>query len=153
MKLPGPDHPIDITFNPRRVQVLYQGHLIADTRGALELKEAAYKAVQYIPRADVEMAALSRTERSTHCPYKGDASYYTIARDGTLAENAVWSYEDPYPAMAQIKGMLAFYPNQVEIIEIDDGEDAAAIRDAVEHTDSGSGASQREHWPANTTDG
>jgi uncharacterized protein (DUF427 family) len=153
MKRPGPDHPIDITFNPRRVQVLYQGHLIADTRRALALKEATYKAVQYIPREDVEMASLARTERSTNCPYKGDASYFTIARDGTVAENAGWSYEAPYPAMAQIEGMLAFYPNQVEIIEIDEGDDAAQMRDAVEHTDSGSGASQLKPWPANKTQG
>ena len=119
MKTPGPDHPITIALNPKRIQVLHGGHLIADTRGALALKEASYPAVQYIPREDVEMAALSRTDRSTHCPYKGDASYYSIARDGAVAENAVWSYEDPYPAMAEILGRLAFYPNQVEIIEID----------------------------------
>ena len=153
MKLPGPDHPIDIAYNPKRVQVLCQGHLIADTRGALSLTEATYKPVAYIPREDVQMAVLARTDRSTHCPYKGDASYYTIDRDGVIAENAVWSYEAPYPAMEAIRGMLAFYPNQVEIIEIDDGDDAAAIRDAVEHTDSGSGASQLEHWPASTTEG
>jgi uncharacterized protein (DUF427 family) len=153
MKLPGPDHPIDIAYNPKRVQVLYQGHLIADTRGALALKEATYKPVQYIPREDTEMAVLSRTDHSTHCPYKGDASYYTIDRDGVIAENVVWSYEAPYPAMEAIRGMLAFYPNQVEIVEIDDGDGAAEIRDAIEHTDSGAGASQLEHWPANTTEG
>lgn len=152
MKLPGPDHPIDIAYNPKRVQVLYQGHLIADTRRALALKEAAYKPVQYVPREDVEMAALSRTEHQTYCPYKGQASYFTIARDGVVAENAVWSYEDPYPAMAQIKAMVAFYPNQVEIVEIDEGDDAGRVRDVVEHTDSGSGASQLERWPANTPD-
>src|ERR1700722_9103537 len=134
MKTPGPDHPITIAANPKRIQVLHGGHLIADTRAALALKEASYPAVQYIPRADVEMAALARTDRSTHCPYKGDASYYSIARDGGVAENAVWSYEDPYPAMAEIREHLAFYPNQVEIIEIDEAGDPDAIRDAIEHT-------------------
>lgn len=148
MKLPGPDHPIDITLNRKRVQVLFQGHLIADTRGALALKEASYPVVQYIPRADAETEVLSRTERSTHCPYKGDASYYTITRDGVIEENVVWSYEAPYPAMQAIAGYLAFYPDKVEIIEIDVGDVDATVREAVEHTDSGSGASQRERWPA-----
>jgi len=91
----------------------------------------------------------TRTERQTHCPYKGDASYYSIARDSQIAENAVWSYEDPFPAMQQIKGALAFYPNQVEIIEIDEGFDAETVREVIEHTDSGSGRSQLDHWPAN----
>jgi uncharacterized protein (DUF427 family) len=147
MKLPGPDHPIDVTLNRKRVQVLFQGHLIAETRGALALKEANYPVVQYIPREDAQMAVLSRTARSTHCPYKGDAAYYTISRDGVIAENAVWSYEEPYPAMDAIRGYLAFYPDKVEIIETDDGERDAAVREVIEHTDSGSGASQREHWP------
>ena len=149
MKLPGPDHPITITLNPKRVQVLRGGHVIADTEHALILKEASYKAVQYIPRDDVAMMYLSRTHHSTHCPYKGDASYYSIARDGEISENAVWSYEAPYPAMEQIKGYLAFYPNQVEIQEIDEAVSPEFIRDVIEHTDSGSGASQLDHWPAN----
>lgn len=148
MKLPGPDHPITIRYNPKRVQVLYDGHLIADTRGALELKEADYPPVQYIPREDVEMAVLSRTDRRTHCPYKGDASYYTIARDGQVAENAVWTYETPYPAMEEIRGLLAFYPDKVEIVQFEDGETPDAIREAIEHTDSGAGRSQLEHWPS-----
>ena len=152
MKLPGPDHPITITLNPKRVRVLYQGHVIADTGHALILKEATYKAVQYLPREDVEMAFLSRTALSTHCPYKGEASYYSIARDGEIAENAVWTYETPYPAMEQIKGYLAFYPNRVEIHEIDEAVGAEFIRDVIEHTDSGSGSSQLEHWPANVSE-
>jgi uncharacterized protein (DUF427 family) len=152
MKIPGPDHPITITYNPKRVRVLYQGHEIADTTAALILKEAAYKAVQYIPRADVAMGFLARTDLSTHCPYKGDASYFTLSRDGEIAENAVWSYEDPFPAMAQIKDHLAFYPNRVEIEETDVAMSADAIRDIVEHTDSGSGRSQLDHWPANVSE-
>jgi uncharacterized protein (DUF427 family) len=149
MKLPGPDHPITIAANPKRVQVLFHGHLIAETDRALTLKESTYPAVQYIPRDDAAMMYLTRTEHGSHCPYKGDASYYSIARDGTVAENAVWSYEAPYPAMDQIRGYLAFYPNQVEIVETDDTVSPEAIRDIVEHTDSGSGSSQRDHWAAN----
>jgi len=147
MKLPGPDHPITIAANPRRVRVLYEGHLIADSPRALVLREADYPAVQYIPREDAAMDFLARTTHATHCPYKGDASYFNIVRDGRFAENAVWSYEDPFPAMSAIKDHLAFYPNQVEIEEVEmAGEN---IRDIVEHTDSGSGASQLEHWPTN----
>lgn len=148
MKLPGPDHPITIKANPNRVQVLFRGHLIADTRGALELKEADYPPVQYIPRGDVEMAVLSRTDHHTHCPYKGDASYFTISRDEAFAQNAVWTYEEPYPAMAEIKDLVAFYPNQVEIVQVKGPDEADAVREAIEHTDSGAGRSQLEHWPA-----
>jgi len=149
MKIPGPDHPITVTLNPKRVRALYQGHVIADSGHALSLKEAAYKAVAYFPREDVDMDFLARTALSTYCPYKGHASYYTIARDGEIAENAVWTYEDPYAAVDQIKGYLAFYPNQVEIHEIDESISPEVIRDVIEHTDSGSGSSQLEHWPAN----
>jgi uncharacterized protein (DUF427 family) len=149
MKLPGPDHPITVAFNPKRVQVEYKGHTIADSRRALVLKEASYKPVQYIPRQDVDMAYMSRTEHHTYCPYKGEASYYTLLMDGDFAENAVWSYEDPYPAMSEIKDYLAFYPNQVEIRELDEPIGPDAIRDIIEHTDSGAGSSQLDHAPPN----
>ena len=148
MKLPGPDHPITIAFNPKRVQVEYQGHVIADTRRALQLTEAGYKPVLYLPREDVEMDFLTKTERHTYCPYKGEASYFTIVMDGVFAEDAVWTYEDPYPAMAQIKDRVAFYPNKVEVREMDGGTDTDAVREAILHTDDGSGRSQRDHWEA-----
>jgi uncharacterized protein (DUF427 family) len=117
MKLPGPDHPITIAPNPKRVRVSFSGQTIADTARALTLKEAGYPAVQYIPRADVAMDQLKPTTHSSHCPYKGDASYFTIAAGGSTAENAVWSYERPFPAMADIAGYVAFYRNRVESIE------------------------------------
>jgi uncharacterized protein (DUF427 family) len=117
MKLPGPDHPITITANPKRVRVTFGGRVIADTTRALSLKEATYPAVQYIPRQDAAMDLLERTDNSTHCPYKGDAAYFTISVDGKRANNAVWTYEDPFPAMSQIASYLAFYPNRVESIE------------------------------------
>ena len=117
MKLPGPDHPITITPNARRVRVTFGGQVIADTTHALSLKEASYPVVLYIPRADAKMDLLKRTDHATHCPYKGDASYFSIAADGKTAENAVWSYEQPFPAMAEIKDYLAFYPNRVDKIE------------------------------------
>ena len=117
MKLPGPDHPITITPNPNRVRVRLGGQVVAETRRALTLREASYPPVQYIPREDARMALLRRTDRVTHCPYKGDASYFTIEAGGRRAENAAWSYEHPYPAMAAIAGHLAFYPDRVDAIK------------------------------------
>jgi uncharacterized protein (DUF427 family) len=117
IKLPGPDHPIDIAQNPRRVRVTFAGRVIADTTRALTLSEAGYRPVQYIPRADVDMSLLQRTDHASHCPYKGDASYYSVTVDGRTAVNAVWSYEQPFPAMAAITGHLAFYSNRVDQIE------------------------------------
>ena len=119
MKEPGPDHPITITPNSRRVRVEIHGHVIADTAEALTLKEADYPAVQYLPRKDVEMGFFGPTEHRTHCPYKGDASYFTTKIDGEVLENVAWSYETPFPAMEQIRGMLAFYTNRVRVYEVD----------------------------------
>lgn len=117
MKLPDPDHPITITRNSKRVRIMFAGRVIADTTRALMLKEASYKPVEYIPRADADMSLLTRTDHHTHCPYKGDASYFTIEAGGRSVENAVWSYEQPFPAMAEIREYLAFYPNRVDAIE------------------------------------
>ncbi|CUT14850.1 Uncharacterized protein conserved in bacteria [Bradyrhizobium sp.] len=118
MKLPGPDHPITITPNPRRVRVTAGGIVIAETTKALTLKEAKYPAVQYVPRQDANMALLERTDRVTHCPYKGDASYYSVKADGQTLDNAIWTYEAPFPAMTEISGHLAFYPDKVKIEEV-----------------------------------
>ena len=118
IKLPGPDHLISIERNSSRVVVSVGGRVIADTRDALTLYEAHYPAVQYIPRKDVDMALLARTERSTHCPYKGDASYFSIPIGGDRSVDAVWSYETLYAAVAGIKGHVAFYPDWVDGIEV-----------------------------------
>ena len=118
MRLPGPDHPITITQNPRRVRVLADGVVIAETTRALTLKEASYPAVQYVPREDANMGLLKRTERVTHCPYKGDASYFSIVSNGKTLDNAIWTYETPFPAMTEITGHLAFYPDKVKIEEV-----------------------------------
>ncbi len=117
MKIPGPDHPITITHNGNRVRVSFAGKVIADTTHALTLQEASYPPVQYIPRADADLSLLTPTANASHCPYKGDASYFSIEADGRVAENAVWSYAQPFPAMAEIKEYLAFYPNRVDKIE------------------------------------
>jgi uncharacterized protein (DUF427 family) len=118
MKLPGPDHPITITANPKRIRVSLGGVVIADSTNALALKEASYPSVNYVPREDTNMALLARTERVTHCPYKGDANYFSVVANGKTAENAIWSYETPFPAMKEISGHLAFYPDKVKIEEV-----------------------------------
>lgn len=118
MKLPGPDHPISIAANPKRIRVSLDGVVIADSTNALTLKEANYPAVNYLPRKDANMELLARTERVTHCPYKGDANYFSIVADGKRVENAIWTYETPFPAMTEISGHLAFYPDKVKIEEV-----------------------------------
>ena len=117
VKIPGTDHPISIAPNPKRVVVKVAGRVVADTRRALSLKEASYPAVNYIPREDVDMTLLERTDHSTYCPYKGDCSYFSIPLGGEQGRNAVWSYEAPYAAVAEIKNRLAFYPDRVTVEE------------------------------------
>jgi uncharacterized protein (DUF427 family) len=115
MKLPGPDHPITIEPVKDRIVVRFAGEIVADTRRALELREATYPAVLYIPRADARMAHFAQTAHRTHCPYKGDASYFDLSAGTARAANAVWSYPVPFPAMEAIKEHLAFYPQHVTI--------------------------------------
>jgi uncharacterized protein (DUF427 family) len=114
MKIPGPDHPIAIARTSGRVVVKAAGGTLADTREALGLREASYPAVQYVPRKDADMSLLERSDHTTYCPYKGECSYYSI-KGGPA--NAVWTYEHPYDAVAEIAGHLAFYPDRVDSIE------------------------------------
>lgn len=116
-KTPGPDHPITIEPTPARIVVSVAGRVIADTREALTLREASYPAVQYIPRKDVDMSLLERTEHATYCPYKGDCAYYSIPVGGQRSANAVWTYEAPFASVAAIREHLAFYPDRVDIVE------------------------------------
>jgi uncharacterized protein (DUF427 family) len=116
IKNPGPDHPISIKHNPARVVVSVAGRVIADTGNALTLREADYSPVQYIPREDVDLSQLERTDHVTYCPYKGDCNYYSIPAGGKKSLNAVWTYENPYPAVEQIKGHVAFYPDRIDEI-------------------------------------
>jgi len=118
VKIPGPDHPITITPQRARVVVTAGGRVIADTTRALNLQEASYPAVQYIPRDDVDMSQLTRTAHASHCPYKGDAAYFSIAAAGARGNNAVWTYEHPHDAVLQIAGYVAFYPDRVDNIDI-----------------------------------
>jgi uncharacterized protein (DUF427 family) len=156
MLTPGPDHPITVEPARRRWRALFKGHVIADTNDALILQEANYPPVVYFPRDDVAMEYMSRTAHSTHCPYKGEAAYYTILMDGEFAENAVWTYESPFSGMETIGGRLAFYTDKVEVYEVDDEVvnkhphiRGADVDEVVQHTDAGDGRSQREHWQPN----
>jgi uncharacterized protein (DUF427 family) len=117
IKIPGPDHPITIERNPRRVVVTIGGRVLADSRDAQILREAGYPAVQYIPRKDVDMTLLERSAHATYCPYKGDCAYFSIPSAGERGIDAVWTYEAPYEAVAAIRNRLAFYPEGVDAIE------------------------------------
>jgi uncharacterized protein (DUF427 family) len=130
IKVPGPAHPISIKRNPARVVVSVAGRVIADTGNALELREADYPPVQYIPRNDVDLSQLKRTDQVTYCPYKGDCRYYSVPNGGKKSVNAAWTYESPYPAVAQIKGHVAFYPDRVDEIE----EQLPAKRESLKST-------------------
>ena len=136
MKTPGPDHPITLATNPKRVRVRVADHVLADTADALTLQEADYAPVQYFPRGDVETGFLSETDKVTHCPYKGDATHYSMLVNGDLLENCAWSYEDPNAAVEAIRGRIAFYTDKVQVYEIEPHEANDRRADAIV-----------EHWP------
>jgi uncharacterized protein (DUF427 family) len=115
-RIPGPDHPITIEHHAERIVVRVAGEVVADTKNALTLREANYPPVHYIPRSDVMMSMLERTDHATYCPYKGECSYYSIPIGGERSVNAVWTYEKPYDAVAEIAEYVAFYPNRVDLI-------------------------------------
>ena len=117
-KIPGPDHPITVTPTEGHVVVTLNGHRIADTHRALTLQEASYPAVQYIPLADVDPDLLASSDHTTWCPYKGEASYYSLPIGGDRSVNAIWSYRQPHEAVASIKDHVAFYPDRIDSIEI-----------------------------------
>jgi uncharacterized protein (DUF427 family) len=116
IKVPDSDHPISIQRNPARIVVSVASRAIANTRNALTLREADYPPVHYIPREDVDLSQLKRTDRVTYCPYKGDCNYYSIPAGGKKSMNSVWTYENPYPAVSRIKEHLAFYSDGVDEI-------------------------------------
>jgi uncharacterized protein (DUF427 family) len=116
---PGPDHPITVTPTAGHVVVTVAGTVVADSHRALTLREANYPAVQYIPRDDVTIELLERTDHLSYCPFKGDSNYYSIPLGGDRSVNAVWTYENPYPAVAEIADHVAFYPDRVDAISIE----------------------------------
>lgn len=117
MSAPGHAHAITIEKNPNRITVTFNGTVLADTQSALVLKEGPLTPVNYIPREDVQMSYLQRTDHSTHCPFKGDASYFSVSVNGKTAENAVWTYEAPIDSVARIKDYVVFYPEKMDAIK------------------------------------
>jgi uncharacterized protein (DUF427 family) len=118
IKIPGPDHPITISPAGGKVRVTVAGKIVAESTRALRLEEKGYPPVYYLPRRDADMSLLERTMHYTYCPYKGDCTYYSISIGGAKSEYAVWTYEKPYEAVADIKEYLAFYPTRVDAIEV-----------------------------------
>jgi uncharacterized protein (DUF427 family) len=116
VKIPDATHPITIRPTGSHVTVRLGGSVVAETDHALSLAEASYPVVQYIPLEDVDKSLLERTTTQTYCPYKGDASYYTVqTQDGRTEADVIWTYEHPYPSVAEIAGHVAFYGNRAEI--------------------------------------
>ena len=116
IKIPDAAHPITIRPTGSRVTVRVGGVTVAETDRALSLAESTYPVAQYIPLEDVDKSLLDRTTTQSYCPYKGDASYYSVkGQDGTVEADIIWSYEHPYPSVAEIGGHVAFYPNRAEI--------------------------------------
>ena len=116
VKIPGPDHPITVEPTGKRVVVRAGGQVIAESDGALTLQESTYPAVQYIPIGDVVAEFLTSSDTTTYCPYKGDASYYDVTTPaGDTVTDAIWTYRQPYPAVGDIAGHVAFYPDKAEV--------------------------------------
>lgn len=111
----APDHTVEVKPHEGRVIVDFEGEIIAESSNALMLYEADYSPVPYIPISDVKDGVLSGTDHSSHCPFKGDASYWTINAAGRREENAVWGYKAPYDEVSEITDHVAFYPNKVSI--------------------------------------
>ena len=118
IRIPGADHPITVSPADGRVRVTVAGRIVAESTQALRLEEKGYTPVYYLPRSDADMSLLVRTEHYTYCPYKGDCAYYNIPIGGSKSENAVWTYDKPHEAVANIKEHLAFYPSRVDAIEL-----------------------------------
>jgi len=109
-----PDYRVDLETSPQRVRVSLGGTVVADSRATLTVRETKHEPVIYFPREDVRFEALERTDHKSFCPFKGEASYWTLGASGRIEENAVWSYEDPFDEVAGLKDYVAFYPDRVE---------------------------------------
>ena len=117
IKQPGPNHPITVEPNLARVVVSVAGKVLADSERALTLREADYPPVQYIPLDDVDRSLLADSDNASYCPFKGDASYYSVPLGGERSVNAIWVYRNPHDAVAEIKDHVAFYPDRIDSID------------------------------------
>jgi uncharacterized protein (DUF427 family) len=114
-KTPDDDHPITVEREPRHVVVRSGERVIAESDEALVLREASYPPVHYIPPADVDWSLLQDSDTASYCPYKGEAGYASLATGSERIDDVLWKYDDPYPAVADIRGHVAFYPSKVEV--------------------------------------
>ncbi|MCG8359555.1 MAG: DUF427 domain-containing protein [Kiloniellales bacterium] len=148
------DYHIEIIPSPKRVKVVFNGFSVADSRRALILRETRYPPIYYLPREDVRMDLLERTTHRTYCPFKGNASYWTLAVGEERAENAAWSYEEPYDEVAEIKDYIAFYWNKVDAWHQEDNVVAMDTSDASSAADGNRLAPWllREAWHAEQTE-
>jgi uncharacterized protein (DUF427 family) len=112
---PGPDHPISIAADPARVTVRVGDTVVADSTAALRMQEAGHPPVHYVPLTDVDEALLRPSATTSYCPFKGEASYRSLSTPSGDVQDAIWFYESPYPAVAQIAGHVAFYTDRVTL--------------------------------------
>ena len=116
---PTADHPITVEPTGKHVTVRVNGEVVAETDDALTLQESTYPAVHYIPLHDVVEGVLTSSDTSTYCPYKGDASYYHVTTTaGDTVEDVIWTYQQPYPAVGDIAGHVAFYPDKADVVVV-----------------------------------
>jgi uncharacterized protein (DUF427 family) len=112
---PTEAHPITVTPTGKHVVVRVNGEVVAETDAALTLQESTYPAVQYVPLADVVPSALTRSDTTTSCPYKGEANYYHLSAAGQTVDDAIWTYEQPYDAVEAIAGHVAFNGTMADV--------------------------------------
>jgi uncharacterized protein (DUF427 family) len=111
-----PAHRVELTPGPANLIVTFAGRSIVETSDAITVQETGYPPVYYVPRSALREARLEKTSRTSHCPFKGEASYFTLRLGDEVATDAVWSYERPYDEVAPLAGYLAFYPDKVDSI-------------------------------------
>ncbi len=116
IKIPGPGHPIDIEKPGKTWRAVHRGQIIAESSNVLVMREASYPPVAYFPRDDVNMDMLTSTEHHTYCPFKGEAGYFSVRAGGESEKNAVWTYENPHPAVEEIRCRLAFYASKLDSV-------------------------------------
>lgn len=110
-----PEYRIALTPAGRRMRVLLDCAVLAESDSVLVMREGDHAPVYYIPRADVDLDSMTRTDHKSSCPFKGEASYWTAGEQ----ENVAWSYENPYDEMVRIKGHIAFYDDRVKLEMVD----------------------------------
>jgi uncharacterized protein (DUF427 family) len=127
--IPGPDHPITVETSPAHVVVKVGDSVIADSSNALTLREASYPPIYYVPLADLDSELLESSDTTSYCPYKGEASYYSVRTGDGIVDDAIWFYDEPYDAVAEIAGHVAFYADRVQI---DDSHSDGEVADLMD---------------------